>query len=212
MDAAPLCLRGDVIAPRVLSAMDASRNVSGLTLSGSAWSGEVGAGGQSRRERWGGGIAMRPCLAPLAEDRAPHCESAPARRKKTCSVFFPVHRKTFDPGSSDSFLPPIHPQGAGPLAMPTPPHRPTRSSRAMARRQTRAPFFKVVRLHLINSQARPDWLRPEAARPPLAPQIQSELCAVCPREANPRGPRRLGISGDKMPASQHGDCAAPGSP
>lgn len=81
-----------------------------------AWSGEVGAGAKVGGGRGGG---MRPCLPPLAEDPAPHCESAPARRKKTCSAFFPVHRKTFDPGLSDSFLPPSIPRA--PALGPCPP-------------------------------------------------------------------------------------------
>lgn len=39
--------------------------------------------------------------------------------------------------------------------------------RAMAKQQTRAPFFKVVPLHLINSQPGSDWLCRKGARPPL---------------------------------------------
>lgn len=169
-----------------------------------------GGGGGGGAGGWGGDV-MRPGRPPLA----PHCESAPARRKAACSVFFPVHRKTFDPGFSDSFLPPHPSPGRRPSghAHPSPPPHSQQQQhhRAMARRQTRAPFFKVVRLRLINSQARPDWPRPQGARPRLAPRTQSELCAVCPREANRRGPRRFGIPRDRRPASQHWDCPATGS-
>lgn len=90
-----------------------------------------------------------------------------------------------------------------------PPHA---HGRAMARQQTRAPFFKVVRLHLINSQPRPDWLREKELGPRSAPQIQSELCAVCPREANHGGLRRSEIPKDKIPESSNtGTCPVTGS-
>lgn len=106
-------------------------------------------------ERWGRGakaggewVGRRrgdPGPPPLGEDRAPHCESAPAHGKAACSVFFPVHRKTFDPGFSDSFLSPrlpIHPQGAGPLAMPTPPHHPTRSTESNGEAADKGAFLQ----------------------------------------------------------------------
>lgn len=63
------------------------------------------------------------------------------------------------------FFPPPSP-GRRPSggAHPSPP--PHAHHRAMARQQTRAPFFKVVRLHLINSQPPPDWLREKEVAPP----------------------------------------------
>lgn len=95
--------------------------------------------------------------------------------KATCSVFFPAPRKTPDPGCSDFFLSPSIPRVAG----PPPPSHPTRTSEQWPGPQTRASFFQVVPLHLINSQPQPDWLRQKRSKAPApAPQIQSELCAA----------------------------------
>lgn len=110
LETAPLCLGGDDIACRVLAAMIASRSASispTLVLLG--------------EERQGlranaAGAAMPRSSYSLERVVASHCEDTPARRKAACSAFFPVHRKTFDPGLSDSFLPPSIPR-----ALPTAP-------------------------------------------------------------------------------------------
>ena len=84
-------------------------------------------------------------------------------------------RKTPDTGCSDFFLSPSIPRVAG----PPPPSHPTRTSEQWPGPQTRASFFQVVPLHLINSQPQPDWLRQKRSKAPApAPQIQSELCAA----------------------------------
>ena len=61
------------------------------------------------------------------------------------SSLFP-ERKTFDPGFFAFFSFATHPGAPAPLVCPPPTHLPTHTAGAVARRETRVPFFKVLRL------------------------------------------------------------------
>lgn len=197
-EAMPLWLGGVTIASRLLVARIASRSdLAFLALSSSSVSKEW--------EDWEwiqAAAVMRSFLPDLWEGPvAPPLWAHTCKEEGRLLSFLSCSQKDFWPWFLGFFSSPIHPQGASPSPRAHPSSPPHAHHGAMAARQTRAPFFKVVRLHLINSQPRLDWLHERELGPHSAPQIQSELCAVCPREVNHRGPRLSEIPKDKIPKS-----------